>query len=97
MRMLFLPMLVALALAGGVTVSDESDSCVARSPSTCRATQDYVIVADNSWSVEEDFQTISKLMKGIVAGFDMDVADPNSPRVGCLPRPASTPVTHDHP
>ena len=95
MRMLFLPMLVALA--GSVIVSDESVSCVARSPSTCRATQDYVIVADNSWSVEEDFQTISKLMKGIVAGFDMDVADPNSPRVGCLPRPASTPVTHDHP
>ena len=95
MRMLFLPMLVALA--GSVIVSDESDSCVARSPSTCRAMQDYVIVADNSWSVEEDFQTISKLMKGIVAGFDMNVADPNSPRVGCLPRPASTPVTHDHP
>ena len=33
----------------------------------------------------------------IVAGFDMDVNDPDSPRVGCLPRPASTPVTHDHP
>ena len=95
MRMLFLPTLIALA--GSVILPDESDSCVARSPSTCRATQDYVIVADNSWSVEEDFQTISKLMKGIVAGFDMDVADPNSPRVGCLPRPASTPVTHDHP
>ena len=95
MRMLFLPTLIALA--GSVILPDESDSCVARSPSTCRATQDYVIVADNSWSIEDDFQTISQVMKGIVASFDMDVNDPDSPRVGCLPRPASMPVTHDLP
>ena len=92
MRMLLLLMLVALAAS--VRVSDESGGCTVRSPSTCRATQDYVIVADNSWSVEDSFQTISNLMKGFIAGFDMDVNDPESPRVGCFPCPAlHTPVT----
>ena len=94
MRMLFLPALIALA--GSVRVPDEA-YCRPRPASTCRATQDYVIVADNSWSMEDNFQTISQVMKGIVDNFDMNVNNTHSPRVGCLPRPASTPVTHDLP
>lgn len=56
-----------------------------------------MIVADNSWSTQDDFQSISQVMKGIVDNFDMNVNNTHSPRVGCLPRPASTPVTHDLP
>ena len=52
------------------------------SPGACRATQDYIIVADNSWSVEDSHATISNIMLQFIDGFDMNPDDPESPRVG---------------
>ena len=75
-------LVVLSALATGTSVPGQTCGSVL-SPGACRATQDYVIVADNSWSVEDDYATISNIMTKFVNSFDMDKNDPESPRVGC--------------
>ena len=78
---LFVLLVDVLPFASG-QIADES--CGLRlSANLCRATQDYVIVADNSWSVEDSFDTISEIMLQFVSSFDLDANDTESPRIGC--------------
>ena len=89
----WLLLLLALRLCSGASVPGES--CGARfSASNCRATQDYIFVVDNSWSVADSHQTISSIMRSFIDSFEMDPGDDLSPRVGsgarCWKHPSAT-------
>ena len=74
-------LLAAVPFVSSASVAGET--CGSRlSPGLCRATQDYVFVVDQSWSVADSHATISAIMTSFVDSLEMDPNDDLSPRVG---------------
>ena len=48
----------------------------------CAATQDVVLVVDNSYSLADRYASINRFIGDFVANFELDTANPLSPRVG---------------
>ena len=74
---------VAAAFAHAADVPGET--CSARPVAeTCRATQDFILVVDNSYSVRQHASDITEFMLRFVDQFDFDLGSELSPRIGVV-------------
>ena len=74
---------VAAAFAHAADVPGET--CSARPVAeTCRATQDFILVVDNSYSVRQHASDITEFMLRFVDHFDFGLGSELSPRIGVV-------------
>ena len=81
--------MLSLLLALPLVLADtyvSGETCGTRwSTGQCKATQDYIFVVDNSWSVVDDHGTINAILLEFIDEFALVAGDASSPRIGCAP------------